>query len=116
MVIDTRGIGFVPTNAILRHVESRATSALRAFSNRVLKATVRLEDVNADHGGVDKRCRLVVALRRRRMEVAEATDADLYRAIDLAFGKLHRAVSRVIQRSSSRERKDRQRPGALVAR
>ncbi len=116
MIIDTRGIGFVPTDAIVRHVESRAAAALMAFTNRMLKATVRLVDVNADHGGIDKRCRIVVALRRRRIGVAEAMDADWYRAIDLAFGKLHRAVSRVIQRDSSRERKDRQRPGALLAR
>ena len=115
MLIETRPIGFALTDAIVQHVESRATSSLRPFSSRMLRATVRLEDVNADHGGIDKRCLIVVALRRRRLEVAKATDADLYLAIDMAFRKIHHAVSRVIQRSCSRERKGRQRPGALVA-
>jgi len=115
MVVDIRGIGLAPTDAIVQHAESRASSALRPFAGRLLKATVRLEDVNADHGGVDKRCLIVAVLRRRRMEVAEATAVDMYLAIDKAFRRIHSAVSRVIQRSSSRERKDRQRPGALLA-
>ena len=114
MLIETRAIGFELTEAILRHVEARLGSTLGPFSRWILQATVRLEDINGDHGGDDKRCSIVVSLRRHGVEVAEATNADLYAAIDEAASRMRRSVSRVIRRHLSRERKDPQRPGALV--
>ena len=115
MLIDTRAMGFALTDAILRHVEARVESALGPFSRWVRKATVRLEDVNADRGGVDKRCRIVVAIRGQRMEFAEAMNADLYTAVDEAASRIRRSVKRVTKRHLSRDRHDRQRPGALLA-
>ena len=56
MSIDTRAIGFALTDAIVRHVEARLESALGPFARRILKVTVRLDDVNGSRGGVDKRC------------------------------------------------------------
>ena len=114
MFIDTRAMGFPLTDAIVRHVESRMESALGAFSRWVLKVTVRLDDVNADRGGIDKRCSVVVALRRHGVEVAEATDADLYAAVDEAASRIRRSVARSAKRHLSRERRDPQRPGALL--
>jgi putative sigma-54 modulation protein len=115
MFINTRAIGFALTDAILRHVEARVESALGPFSRRVLKATVRLEDVNADRGGNDKRCSIVVALRRRGVEIAEATHADLYAAVDEATSRIRRSVRRASKRHLARDRRDPQRPGALLA-
>jgi ribosomal subunit interface protein len=115
MLIETRAIGFALTDGILRHVESRLEAALGPFARRVLKATARLEDVNADRGGVDKRCSVVVALRRRGMLVAEATHEDLYAAVDEVATRLRRSVKRAVKRRVALERKDPQRPGALVA-
>src|SRR5688500_12531678 len=77
MLIHTRAMGFVLTDAIRRHVEARVGAALGPFARWILKVTVRLEDVNADRGGVDKRCGIVVALRRHGVEIAEAVNADL---------------------------------------
>jgi ribosomal subunit interface protein len=114
MRVETRTIGFRPTEALLQHVASRLATALAAFSKSFIKATVRLEDVNADHGGIDKRCSIVVALRRRRVALAESTDSDLYVAIEHAARKIHRAVSTAVTRRRAKERKDRQRPGALI--
>lgn len=99
---------------ILRHVEARLESTLGPFSRWFLQATVRLEDINGDHGGDDKRCSIVVALRRHGVEVAEATNVDLYAAIDEAASRMRRSVSRAIKRHLSRERKDPQRPGTLM--
>src|SRR4051794_18945394 len=82
MLIDTRAMGFALTDAILRHVEARVGAALGPFARRVLKVTVRLEDINGDRGGADKRCSIVVALRRHGVEIAEAINADLYAAVD----------------------------------
>ena len=114
MLIDTRAMGFSLTDGILGHVEARVDSALGPFSRWVLKATVRLEDVNADHGGDDKRCSIVVALRRHGVEIAEATNANLYAAVDEAANRIRRSVRRATKRHLARDRRDPQRPGALV--
>jgi ribosome-associated translation inhibitor RaiA len=74
-----------------------------------------LEDVNADRGGVDKRCSVVVALRRRGTVVAESIHEDLYAAVDEVATRLRRSVKRAVKRRVALERKDSQRPGVLVA-
>jgi ribosomal subunit interface protein len=114
MLIDTRTMGFTLTDAIRRHVEARVESALGAFAGRILKVTVRLDDVNAGRGGIDKRCGIIVALRRQQVAVAEATDADLYAAVDQATSRVRRSVVRATKRHLGRDRKDIQRPGALA--
>ena len=115
MLIDTRAIGFSLTDAILRHVEARVDAALGPFARWVLKATVRLEDINADHGGDDKRCSIVVTLRRHGFEIAEATHADLYTAVDRATNRIRRSVRRATKRHLARGRRVPQWPGALPA-
>jgi putative sigma-54 modulation protein len=114
MLIETKALGFSLTEAIQRHVESRIETALWPFAPAVFSVSVRLRDVNANRGGVDKRCNVVVTLRRRGVVAAEETHADLYIAIDTVAHRLRRAVKRVVKRHLSRERKDPQRPGALV--
>ena len=114
MLIDTRAMGFALTDAILRHVEARVGAALGPFARRVLKVTVRLDDVNGDRGGIDKRCSIVVALRRHGVAIAEATHADLYAAVDEAARRVRRPVIRAAKRRLARDRRDPQRPGALI--
>ena len=113
-IVNTRPIGFSLTPAIRRHVERRVRAALAPDARRVLGVTARLEDVNADRGGIDKRCSLVAALRGRGVVVAQALNADLYTAVDEAAARLRRAAQRESTRHRARERKDPQRPGALV--
>lgn len=114
MLINTRAMGFALTDAILRHVEARVESALGPFARWLLNASVRLKDVNAGRGGDDKRCRIVVRLRRHGVEIAEATHADLYAAVDAAAERIRRSVRRATKRHLRRERLDPQRPGALM--
>ena len=114
MLIDTRSMGFTLTDAIRRHVESRVEAALGPVARWTVSVTARLEDVNADRGGVDKRCRLVASLRRYGVVVAEATNADLYAAVDEAADRIRRSAVRTVRRHLPRERKHPQRPGALV--
>jgi ribosomal subunit interface protein len=114
MLVDTRAIDFALTDAILRHVEHRVESALGPAARRVLKVTARLEDVNAGRGGVDKRCSLTVALRNHAVVVAQATEVDLYFAIDQAARRVRRSVLRTLKQHIVRQRRDSQRPGALV--
>jgi len=114
MLIDARAMGFGLTSAISSHVEARMRSALGPFSEWVSKATVRLTDVNADRGGNDKRCSIVVALRRHGLAVADVTNQDLYAAVNKAADRIRRAVKRATKRRLARERRDPQRPRALV--
>jgi putative sigma-54 modulation protein len=115
MIVDTRAFGFSLTDSLQRHVEARVGSALGPVTRWILTVAARLDDVNANRGGVDKRCRLVVTLRNRATVVTEATDADLYAAVDAAASRLRRAALRVVKRPLARERTDPQRPGTLVA-
>ncbi len=114
MLIDVRAIGFPMTDAIQRHAEYRVESALGSLSHRVMKVTVRLEDVNASRGGVDKRCAVVVALRHNRTVVAEAANADLYAAIDAAVTRARHGMVRRLMRSDRLRRQLAQRPATLV--
>jgi ribosomal subunit interface protein len=115
MWIEIRALGFALTDAIRAHADSRLAAALRPFTGGVVRVTARLEDVNADRGGVDKRCAVVAHLRGRETVVADAVHEDLYAAIDHAADRARRAVRRLLARRIARERKDPQRPGALVA-
>jgi ribosome-associated translation inhibitor RaiA len=114
MDIDIRAIGFELTPALARRADSQVRAALAAAGERPTGVTVRLDDVNGDHGGVDQRCRVVVALSRRGTLVAAATSVDLYAAIDEAARRLRRSALRSLTRHVGRERKDPQRPGTLV--
>lgn len=114
MLINTRAMGFALTDAILQHIKARVESALGPFSKHVLKVTVRLHDVNADHGGIDKRCNIVVALRRRGVEFAHATHSDLYTAVDEAVHRIRRSVQRASTQHLALDRRNPQRLGAVV--
>src|SRR5688572_28728387 len=104
MFVDTRANSFPLTDAIRAYVESRARAALAPVRGRTLAATVRLDDVNAGRGGVDKLCRLVVAVRRRLVIIAEATDVNLHAAIDSATSRLRRAARESVRRMVGRDR------------
>jgi len=116
MNIDIRTFGFAPTDAILAHVRRRVSAALGWAADAVGVVTVRLDDVNADRGGVDKRCRIVAPLRGRRSDcVADVVSNDLYAAVDEAASRVRRVAVRRLSRRISLDRKDPQRPGTLVA-
>jgi ribosome hibernation promoting factor len=116
MFIDTRAIGFALTDAIQSHVECRLEQALGVVHKWVRRVMVRLEDVNAGRGGVDKRCQIVVVLSGGRgTRIVEELNADLYAAVDQAALRIRRSILRSLTRKVSRQRKDPQRPGALVA-
>lgn len=114
MLIDTRAIGFSLTDSIVRHVDARIETALGPFARWVFKATVRLDDTNAERGGIDKRCVVIATLRRHGVVIAEATEGDLYTAIDEAARRIRRSVGRVVKKRLASERTSPQRPGALV--
>ncbi len=113
MRIDIHANSFPLTDAIEQHVMSHVLSALKPVKRRVKRVLVRLEDINGNHGGVDKVCRIIVLLQSAKHVVVETIDADLYSAISRSAGRVRRAALRVTKRPVRRERSDPQRPGVF---
>jgi putative sigma-54 modulation protein len=107
MTLNTRAIGFDLTDAIRRHVESRLGAALSPFAGRFLRVTTRLDDVNANRGGIDKRCSAIVTLPGRAPVLAEATHEDLYTAIDEVAARIRRSLKRIVKRGMRLRRRPR---------
>jgi ribosomal subunit interface protein len=108
MVIDVRAIGFELTQPLRQHVEERLKRVLAPFARLVTMVTVRLEDVNADRGGIDKRCSVVVSMRQRNAVVVEVTDADLYAAVHAVADRTRRLVKRASQKRIALQRRTAQ--------
>ena len=100
MQIEIRGRAVELTQPIKEHVERRLSFALGRFGTQVRSARVRLEDLNGPKGGLDKRCRVTLSGDLIGQSFVEATDADLYTAIDRAAGAAGRAVSRSLERAN----------------
>jgi ribosome-associated translation inhibitor RaiA len=115
MFIDICAIGFAPTDAIRNHVEYRLAAALGWAGDAIGRVTVRLDDINADRGGIDKRCRIVAEARRPAgMLLADVVSNDLYAAIDEATTRVRQVARRRLSRRLTMQRKDPQRPGTLI--
>ncbi|MFN8641091.1 MAG: HPF/RaiA family ribosome-associated protein [Candidatus Binatia bacterium] len=98
MRIDVRGRHLDDTIDLQQHVERRLRFALGRFTGAVGRVTVRVEDVNGPRGGVDKRCRLVVALAPRGELIIEDEDADVQTLVDRSADRAGRAVERHLGR------------------
>ncbi len=105
MNLDLRSRPFDLTPALGRHVERRLRFALGRFHARVEAVRVRVEDANGPRGGVDKACRLRARLRGAAPVRVEASDRDVYAAIDCAAARLARGVARELGRRRSVQRR-----------
>ncbi|HXE53341.1 MAG TPA: HPF/RaiA family ribosome-associated protein [Tepidisphaeraceae bacterium] len=109
MSIEVYCSSFRLTEAIVRHVRGHVEGALRPARGRWESAIVRLADLNADHGGIDKACRIVVRLDTVGAVVARAVDRDLYAAIDRAAERLRTVIKRRLSRRRTLRRENAQR-------
>lgn len=94
MRVSICGLRFRLTDAIVRHAEDCIEAALGSASGRIDQVTVRLDDLNGPRGGRDKRCRIVLWLRRTGVIVAQAVHKDLYAAVEQAAAKAKDMVCR----------------------
>ena len=104
MEINVIALDFRLTDAIFHRTESRLRSALRVANEQVSSAAAFLGDINGDHGGVDKSCRIVAHIRKLGTVVVRAVDRDLYAAVDRATAKLRQAIARKLGRQRTRSR------------
>lgn len=94
MQIDTHTHGFALTEGLNAHLQRRLRFALGRIGASVQRVVVRLSDINAERGGIDKRCRLQLQLPGQPDVVVEDTRSDLYAAIGAAVERAGRALGR----------------------
>lgn len=78
------------TPALQMHIEQQVDRVFARFSSLVSRVRVTLEDVNAQRGGNDKRCKVMLEMPKEKTIVGEATDSDAYLAISGAASRLAR--------------------------
>ena len=99
MQLNIQARGFVLTDALRKYTEKRLKFAVARDDNVVMRARIRLADINGPRGGVDKRCQVELALAGQCNIVIEDTQADLYFAIDRACDRAMRTLTRRLMRS-----------------
>lgn len=98
MQIKIHAKGFDLTEAMKEHVERKLGYALDRFDEEGVLAQVTLEDVNGPRGGNDKHCRINLSGLGTKTELFNATERDLYVAIDAAAEKASRWAARATKR------------------
>lgn len=100
MRIDILTRGLQNDQAAKERVNHRLRFALGRFVQKIASVQVTLEDTNGPRGGVDKRCRLRLVLRKGGEPLlAEDTDPEIAAAIDRAALRLSRMVGRAVNRA-----------------
>jgi putative sigma-54 modulation protein len=98
MRLEMRGVNFELADALVDHIERRLRFALGRFAARINRLTVHLTDVNGPRGGIDKRCRIAVALVPRGMVMIEGSGQDPFALISDAAKRARRSVRRALER------------------
>lgn len=94
MDIKIRAQNIEMSEALRHYVERRVGFTLRPFRRTLGGVVVRLSDLNGPRGGVDKRCRITAIQYPAGALLVQATDVDLYAAIDRAAHRLERTIGR----------------------
>ena len=98
MRLEMRGVNFELADELVDHIERRLRFALGRFAARINRLTVHLTDVNGPRGGIDKRCRIAVALVPRGMVMIEGSGQDPFALISDAAKRARRSVRRALER------------------
>ena len=100
LVIKGRGIAWTPDLlTVIRRQLERITARFRA---RIRRIAVSLEDVNGPRGGIDKRCRVEVALAPQGRIAASASASKSDAAIIKSVARIRNVLRRRIQTRRSR--------------
>jgi len=105
MHIDVQSRGFSLSRALQQAIEGEARQYAAGCANVPASIRVRIYDNNGPRGGVDKSCLVQATLPRRgKSVIVSHVDADMYRAIAVAFAKLRRATRSLLERRRSKRR------------
>src|SRR5690349_3646597 len=102
MNLEIRGVTYELDAELEAYIERRLRFAFGRFARRIGRVVVRLSDVNGPRGGIDKRCRLSVALIPRGVLRIEGTGADPFALVAHVAKRARRAVQRALGRRRTR--------------
>jgi putative sigma-54 modulation protein len=105
MQLDIQTNGFSLTDGLRNYTKWRMQFVVDRNDAQVMRARVRLADVNGPRGGIDKRCQIELALAGQNSIVIEDIETDLYVAIDRASDRCARTLNRRLERSRERLQK-----------
>jgi putative sigma-54 modulation protein len=98
MQLEMRGVNLELDDKLTDHIERRLRFALGRFAARIDQLTVYMSDVNGPRGGIDKRCRIAVALVPRGMVIVEGSGDDLFALLSHTAKRVRRALRRALER------------------
>lgn len=104
MRLEIRQRGIEVTEELRSHVRQRLQGALGRFAGSIERVRVYLRDVNGPRGGVAKRCRIAVELRRRGSVVVTGLAPDIFAAIGRTASRTKFAVRRRLKHRLARRR------------
>lgn len=80
------------------YIRRKLGTRLGKFASSIERVSVRTQDVNGPRGGIDRVCRIKVAMSGLPSVVFESRDATVNAAVDEALVGVERAVRRAVQR------------------
>ena len=97
-----RSVGDILKAADREYLRHKLDQKLAKFAPSVHRTSVRVEDVNGERGGIDKRCRIKVVLAGMPTVVVEDHHESLKGAMDRALARTERTVRRATERRRSK--------------
>ncbi|WP_406696988.1 HPF/RaiA family ribosome-associated protein [Singulisphaera sp. Ch08] len=110
MQLEMRGMNYELQDELKDHIERRLQFALGRFAARIDRLAVRISDVNGPRGGIDKHCRISIALVPRGVVMVEGSGDDPFALVADAAKRAGRSVRRTLERR--RRRREIQMPVA----
>lgn len=104
MRLTIHGRDIIIDETIKTLVMRRLRFALSRFADRIRRVKVVLSDHNGRKGGVDKECRVEIALLGNRTVVVQDFDSQVMSAISSAMSRAQATIGRQVERAKARKR------------
>ena len=104
MLLDLHVRDVPTTYGLRRRVEDRLGFALGRFGERVGRVGVLLDDCNGPRGGVDKRCRIVAAVRPVGRLVVEGRGESVAALVDSTADRIGQLARRLLRKRQTARR------------
>lgn len=94
MQLELRGVNYELDVELKDFIERRLHFALGRFGRRIHRLSLQLTDLNGPRGGIDKRCRITIALIPRGLVMVESQGGDPFALVADAVKRAGRALRR----------------------
>lgn len=89
------------SSVAIQRAEKKVLTAFSKFGINVKELELTVQDINGPKGGIDKKCRIHVKLRKANDILVNVMDVSLSRAISGAIVRSARSVARHIGRNGT---------------